>query len=272
MNVGAVSVLTLVRDRVAHLDNLAAGLRRSDRPPLELIVAWMGGADPQEALAAPAPFATRVIEVGGEVLPLARARNELARAARGELLVFLDVDCVPGAELVGSFVAALDDLDAVAVGRTLYLPPGAGSEDEPRLLELASEHRGRMPLFAADLSVDHRHDLFWSLSFALRRQSFLDRIGGFDEGYRGYGIEDTDFAMRARRCQIPLAWVRGALAFHQNHPPTRLRADAVPALVGNVRRFQRAWGSWPARGWLEELARADLIRWDEEAGEIEALA
>jgi GT2 family glycosyltransferase len=74
--------------------------------------------------------------------------------------------------------------------------------------------------------TDERHELFRSLNFAVRRTTFSKRIGGFDEDYRGSENEDTDFAMRAARAGVPVAWVGGALAFHQDHPPTRLRSEA----------------------------------------------
>ena len=78
---------------------------------------------------------------------------------------------------------------------------------------------------------------------------------------------------RAAAPAVPLAWVGGALAFHQHHPPTRLRAG----------RASRRWSRTPAatasagasgrrRGWLEELAAAGLVGWDEEAGTLEPCA
>jgi len=263
-----VSVLTLVRDRLPHLAGLVRGLRSSRVQPAELLVAWMGGEDPHPVLPTGPDLPTRVIPVESKEMPLARARNELARAARGECLVFLDVDCIPGRDLVGAFAAALAEHDAIAVGRTLYLPPGAKG-GEADLLRIAEAHPDRERLFGPQPRVDRRHELFWSLNFAVRRACFLERIGGFDEGYAGYGIEDTDFAFRAREKDVPLAWVRAATAFHQHHPPTRQRPDGIPALVRNAKRFQRRWGAWPARGWLDELSERGLIRWDERENVLE---
>ena len=209
-------------------------------------------------------FSARAIPIEGEELPLARARNELAGAARGETLVFLDVDCIPAAGLLAAHAAALRDADALALGETRYLPR-ASTPRAPTSRPCggpARPHPERAGLFPAPGRVrgDRRHELFWSLNFAVRRATFARRIEGFDEAYRGYGIEDTDFAMRAARAGVPLAWVGGALAFHQHHPPTRLRPEGVPALVANARRYRERWGTWPARGWLEELAGAGAGR------------
>lgn len=269
-----LSVLVPVRDRIEHLTNLVAALERADgAPEFELLVGWMGGADPRPALARARGFAAEAVEVEGEELPLARARNRLAGAARSERLVFLDVDCVPSRSLLRAYAEALARHDALAIGETRYLPRGfvpAGA-GETVLRRAAHPHPDRAGLFPAvgESRLDTRHDLFWSLNFALGRDAFR-RIGGFDEGYRGYGIEDTDFAMRAAAAEVPLAWVGGALAFHQHHEPTRLRSEGVPALVANARRYRERWGDWPAKGWLAELAAAGLVEWDEAGDRLEA--
>jgi N-acetylglucosaminyl-diphospho-decaprenol L-rhamnosyltransferase len=268
-----LSVLVPVRDRTDHLRGVVSALGRAAvGRECELLVGWMGGSDPRPALRGARGFATRVVEVDGEEMPLARTRNQLAMVASGSALVFLDVDCVPAAGLLTAYAKALAEHDALAIGETRYLPRGfrADGADERSLRRAARQHPERGELFPApgEVRVGGSHELFWSLNFAVRRETFLALIGGFDEAYRGYGIEDTDFAMRAARAEVPLAWVGGALAFHQHHPPTRLLPEGVPALVGNVRRYRELWGAWPARGWLEELAAAGLIDWDEAAGTL----
>jgi GT2 family glycosyltransferase len=273
----SLSVLVPVRDRTAHLANLVEGLNRAfDAPRFELIVGRMGGEDPGPALERTRGFAARAIEVEGEELPLAATRNRLAEAASGEMLVFLDVDCIPSRSLLTAHAAALYDRDALAVGEARYLPKGfqAGGADERLLRRAGRPHPERAGLFPAPGAVrgDERHELFWSLNFAVRRDTFIERIGGFDEDYRGYGIEDTDFAVRAARAGVPVAWVGGALAFHQHHEPTRLRPEETAALVDNARRYRDRWGEWPARGWLTELATKGLVDWDEESGTLAARA
>jgi GT2 family glycosyltransferase len=205
-----LSVLTPVRDRTEHLANLVAGLGRADAAgSFELLVGWMSGDDPRPALGRARGFEARAIEIDGEELPLARARNELAGAASGAVLVFLDVDCVPSAGLLTAYARALREHDALAIGETRYLPRGfrADGADERSLRRAARAHPDRVGLFPAsgEVRIGGEHELFWSLSFAVRRETFLERIGGFDESYRGYGIEDTDFAMRPRGpgCRSP---------------------------------------------------------------------
>jgi GT2 family glycosyltransferase len=234
----------------------------------------MGGADPHPMLASARRFEARAIPIAGEQLPLARARNKLGAAASGERLVFLDVDCLPAANLIATYSAVLEASDVLALGEVRYLQRGGAEAGEAALREAAEPHAARSGLFPApgEIVIDARHELFWSLSFAVRRETFLARIGGFDEGYRGYGIEDTDFAMRTAEAGVPVAWLGDALAFHQHHPPTRLQPAGVPYLVRNARRYRERWGSWPAPGWFKELSDASLVRWDEGADLLEPLA
>ena len=181
-------------------------------------------------------------------LPLARARNTgAARAIElgAQLLVFLDVDCIPGPRLLERYGAAAAAAPGdLLCGPVAYLPPGEGP---------ARPHPAR-PIPPEDSLVrggDHR--LFWSLSFALSRPTW-ERIGGFCEDYVGYGGEDTDFGQLARSRAVGLTWVGGAWADHQHHdsaPPAARHRDAI---LANAARFHARWGWWPMEGWLAELA------------------
>ena len=48
-------------------------------------------------------FPIRQVQVTGSELPLSRARNTVAAEAKGDCLVFLDVDCIPAPELIAGF-------------------------------------------------------------------------------------------------------------------------------------------------------------------------
>ena len=210
-------------------------------------------------------------------LPLARARNAAAAAAleRGaDLLVFLDVDCVPSPGLVAGYArAAVDPAVRAAPGPVLlcgpvaYLPargpghltggPGAASRGGPRRTRHA---RPRHPeqVVAADPS---QWWLFWSLSFAVTAPDWT-RFGGFCEEYRGYGGEDTDVAATVRSLGGSLFWVGGAEAHHQHHPVQDPPVHHLEAIVRNAAVFHRRWGWWPMTGWLEQFRAAGLADYD----------
>jgi hypothetical protein len=259
-----VAVLTLVRDRHPQLANLVRGLACSTRAPDTLVVAWMGGADPTPALGE-APCPVQVLPVLGRDgrLPLATARNATARAAAADVLVFLDVDCIPGAGLVGAYERGLAEVDGLLMGRVRYLPAGAadGPWEEAALAAAGVEHPARPAPPGGAVAPAAAPGLFWSLSFAARRTTFLARIGGFDAGYVGYGGEDTDLAYAARSARVPLAWATSAVAYHQDHehydPPLQHLED----IVANARRFRRKWGAWPMVGWLRAFAVSGHVAW-----------
>lgn len=251
------SVLTLVKGRDGHLRNLLAGLARGTRMPERCVVVDMGEAP---AAIPPCPFPVLHHRMPSAGLPLAAARNAAARLAGTPALLFLDVDCIPAANLVAALSADIAAADALICCEIRYLPAGVAAEglpDEAALLAAGQPHRDR-PFPAAGLHPEPNTGLFWSLAFAVRAATF-DRLGGFDEGYTGYGAEDTDLAFRARDAGVPLLLTGSTRAFHQHHtvhePPLQHFAD----ILANARRFHARHGFWPMDGWLDAFARLGLI-------------
>ena len=137
-----VSVVTLAKGRPEHLVNLVHGLAQQTLLPAELIVAVMQEA-PYDLPAAPFPI--RQMHVVADALPLAAARNAAARAAVGEHLVFLDMDCIPTPDLVADYAGFLATQDALLMGEVMYLPGGATEADlsMDRFAEIAVRHSDR---------------------------------------------------------------------------------------------------------------------------------
>ena len=266
MNV--VVVVTIVHGRSTHLARQHAGLLRSTRlPDLHVVVAMD---DPSVQAVDDGPFERVVVHVGADLdgLPLAHARNVGARtalAAGADVVVFLDVDCIPAPELVAAYASAAahpSTCDDLLCGPVAYLPPVPDGEDDydlDTLGGLAEPHAARpAPAPGAVVRDARGHDLFWSLSFALRATGWA-AIGGFDERYVGYGGEDTDFARRAARAGRGMAWVGAARAFHQHHPVSSPPVEHVADIVRNAGIFHDTWGRWPMGGWLDAFERSGLV-------------
>ncbi|WP_198367658.1 galactosyltransferase-related protein [Roseomonas sp. KE0001] len=256
MPLPAASVLTMARGREGHLRHLLGGLARNTCLPEQCVVVDLG----DTALEIPPlPFPVRHHRMPSAGLPLARARNAAAALATAPVLIFLDVDCIPAASLVAGLAADAAAEEALICCEILYLPAGAlrDGPDEARLRALGQRHEARS-FPPRGLRTEPNAGLFWSLAFAVRRDTFL-RLGGFDETYDGYGAEDTDLAFRAREAGLPLLFTASTLAFHQHHtvydPPLQHFAD----IVANARRFRDRHGFWPMTGWLDAFHRRGLI-------------
>jgi len=251
-----VSVLTLAKGRTAHLRRLLDGLARGSRPPAEGIVVSMDEVPPPLQAVG---FPLAVHHLRAEGLPLAAARNAAARLATSPVLVFLDVDCIPAANLVAALAADAAQEDALICCEILYLPAGVaeGMFDEAEFLARGVRHEIRaFPRIG--LRAEPNAGLFWSLAFAVRRTTF-ERLGGFDEAFHGYGAEDTDFAFRARDAGVPLLFTGSTRAYHQHHaihdPPLNHFGD----IVANAERFHARHRVWPMQGWLDAFAELGLI-------------
>ncbi|MDJ0277838.1 glycosyltransferase [Sphingomonas sp. 2R-10] len=254
-----ISVCTLVRGRTAQLANLLAGIAAQTSAPDELVIAYMQDAAPAGLPDPGVPV--RAVFVPGDPMPLAQARNAAAAAAGGERLIFLDVDCVPSPTLVARYAQALDHAPAVYLGEVRYCPPGAFDPDR------AMRHPAKPALADDEIRPVPGHGELWGLSFALPRSAW-DAAGGMDTGYAGYGAEETDFAWRLAAAGVPMAWVGGALAWHQHHAVHIPPLHQFDAILRNATRFHARWGRWCMDYWLGQFADAGLIRWSPDADAI----
>ena len=252
-----VSVVTLAKGRPDHLTNVVLGLMRQTQPPTELIVACMQ----DHAYDLPvAPFPIRQILVAGGELPLAAARNRAVSVAAGDAVVFLDVDCITTPDLVADYARRLDDLDGLLMGEVLYLPGGAthGAWHVDDFAKVAVRHSDRRGPPAEGIELCNDYRCFWSLNFAMRRATFL-ATGGFDERYVGYGGEDTDFGKALDERGIPIAWLKGALAYHQYHPHHMPPIHHIESVVRNAELFETKWGYRTMGHWLYAFRLMGLI-------------
>ncbi|WP_176475091.1 glycosyltransferase family 2 protein [Dietzia natronolimnaea] len=240
----------------AHLPGARHVVVLPERPGSEELAAELlaDGADPLELPAGPD-------------LPVARCRNaggDRAVETGAELIIFLDVDCMPGPDL-GSRYADLPP-DTVGMGPVTYLPESVGAPDPAELAGLTDPHPARpFPEHGLQRLEAGEFGMFWSLSFALHAALWTRlrrEFGGFDEHYTGYGAEDTDFGRRLLYRRIPVVLVAGAHAYHRWHPVSSPPVEHLQDLLRNGAHYAERWGEWPAPGWFEEFERRGLVRRD----------
>ena len=184
------AVITIVHGRARHLREQQRGLARSAVLPDHYVVVAMD--DPAAATATlTGPLAGSGVRLHtvtvptGAHLPLAAARNAGARAALAagaRELIFLDVDCIPSRDAIGSYLASIasDAAPALHCGTVRYLDE-AHSQATPPVLA-GPPHPARPALPAGETRASAEWSLFWSLSFAVDAATWR-RLGGFHEGY-----------------------------------------------------------------------------------------
>jgi N-acetylglucosaminyl-diphospho-decaprenol L-rhamnosyltransferase len=269
----AVAVVTLAHGRRAHLAAQIESMAAQYHPPDRYVIVDLGG-PPVDVVHRHSDTEVAIVPLPSDpaCLPLAAARNLGAAVGDAAVTVFLDVDCVAPPSAIGSYRSAIVEApDAIHCGPVGYLPTGARPElGFEELRRVATFHDGRPhPEGACGRSA--YYDLFWSLSFAVTRPVW-SALGGFDERYRGYGAEDTDLAMTARRRGIPLWFHAHPVVFHLHHGDAGPPHDRLDSICRNAERFYAKWGSWPMTGWLRRFEQEGSIVWRPLAGTVEPVA
>ncbi len=233
-----VSVVVLTCERPDALLLVLKGLARQRVPPLEVVVTEDGASPATRAClekaraGSPVPLLHLTQEHRGP--RMARARNRGVAVARGEYVVFLDGDMVPGHQFVadhtafarpGSFVQGSRALLPEALTRELI---EAGRIDVPFLARGLERRRHlvRIPALRDLWGRPHRgRDGAKSCNFAFWREDLV-KLNGFNEGMEGWGLEDAEIVQRAFHLGL---WRRdlrmGGVAVHLWHPPHALGDD-----------------------------------------------
>jgi validoxylamine A glucosyltransferase len=136
----------------------------------------------------------------------AAARNAGARLADGEVLAFIDAGEVPSPSFAASHLSAyrLRSVRRAMTGLIGGWSTGVSAHAQGMPVEqlyrsLPKETDPRYPYFArvgfnlSRLSLPPL--LFWTGNCSIRTEDFWD-VGGFDESFSGYGMEDVDLAYR----------------------------------------------------------------------------
>ena len=190
-------------------------------------------------------------------LPLASARNKGAELSTYDNLVFLDVDCIPSKNFIMNVKKEAPFGNQLFMGTPKYmLKPKV--ENLENLDKNSIFHPGRPEIRNTTLSNDY--GLFWSLCFFISKQQF-NKIEGFDEQYKGYGAEDTDFAFKLKKSNTDF-YLTPFVVYHQQHPFYRPPLNHFNAIVKNSNLFVKKWNIWPMEKHLKKFKLLNLIIWN----------
>lgn len=203
-----ISVVVPIRDNPQGLEFTVRSLAAQDLPPpeWEVIVVDDGSVVPAADIAESFGLANlqvvRLHPGGGR----SKARNHGIRSARGEVVLMLDGDSFAAPDLVRRHAEFHRDRDPdgprVLLGNR-FEPSWAtvnrlidGDATPP---EHAIEQDVRQTLIGVEASAISRSRIPWAYFFthvlSVRRED-LDAVGGFDEEFEGWGLEDMDLGYR----------------------------------------------------------------------------
>jgi mycofactocin system glycosyltransferase len=252
-----------VKDRADALRRCLESVRRLQYPQdrLEVLVVDDGSSDDTPVVAR--AMGACVMSSGGLGRGPAAARNRGARAARGEILAFLDSDCMASARWLADLVEAFEDRGLAAVG---------GRVDGMHTSAALDRYEAEMSslcLGARERSAQLGSDTFYlpSCNLLVRRSAFMD-VGGFREEL--HVGEDVDLSWRLRDRGWAIAYLPRGRVLHEHrnrlgpflrrrydygtsegvlhvlHPERRKRMVLPPALAaaGLLAAFACVAASW----------------------------
>lgn len=241
-----VSVVVPTYRRAELLRRTLRSLAELEHRPLEVLVCtddWSDGSD------------RITTESGAQALPTGLAgaaghRNAGWRAARGEVVAFIDDDCEATPGWLGALIEAFGD-------------PRVG------LVQGRTEPAGPVGRSQRSIDIPCEYGLYETCNIAYRRQA-LEEVGGFDPrfsetfGGRPFG-EDADLAYRVKRSGWHSTFRADAIVRHHVFPGSlrqslgeEWRRGYFPRLIGIV---PEVVGIFPGPTWLmrEQSLRAQLL-------------
>ncbi|NTV91345.1 MAG: glycosyltransferase family 2 protein [Clostridiales bacterium] len=170
-------------------------------------------------------------------LGFARACNQGARVARGDILLFLNNDTVPRQGWLDELVAAIDNDEADICGARLIYPDGHCQH-----AGIAFDERGLgyhiFAGFRGDSAPVIERRLMQAVTGACMaiKKCLFHELEGFDEGFRN-GFEDVDLCLRAGERGKRILFIPESVVVHHSEQSRGRKDNEIP----NLKRFFSRW-------------------------------
>jgi GT2 family glycosyltransferase len=228
-----VSVIVCAYNAIATLPACLDGIMAlpfQKHPLCEVIVVDDGSTDATKEYLATweggfSAVPKRVVRLNGNG-GLSAARNAGAAAARGDVLAFIDADCVPSLEWICELLRPFEANSATMIV--------GGPNLAPKSLATLPKAIAAAPGSPVEvLRTDEEADHLPGCNLACRATMFAE-LGGFDPLFRIAG-DDVDFCWRARNAGAVLRFAPGAWVWHR-------RRETVAAWLRQQWHYGRAEG------------------------------
>ncbi len=194
-----VSVIIPVYNRAGLIRDIIDALLSQKIPPFEIIIVDDGSTD--NLMDAVKDYPVRYVYQ--ENRGPASARNLGSSLADGDILAFIDSDCIPEKDWLLKLIEGFDnDMIGVVAGSYSIANP------ESLLSRLIHEEiKWRHMRFGIFIKA------FGSYNFGIRKKLF-EEIGGFDESYRRASGEDNDLSYRVIKAGYKIRFLSDCLVRH----------------------------------------------------------
>ncbi|NDI36770.1 glycosyltransferase family 2 protein [Chengkuizengella sediminis] len=155
------------------------------------------------------------------------ARNKGIEAANGDVILFIDGDHLVPPNYINEhlrFHKAYDNFAIIGFRQFLSegdtqvekLAEGFSEEMYPPIKKI-DERFQIIGQFSENFSnLSFAWYLFWTCNTSVKR-NMVEKIGGFDEDFIYWGLEDSEFGYRLYKEGVKFAYSRESIVYHQHH-------------------------------------------------------
>lgn len=238
-----VSVVIPYYNREKEIKNLLISLERQTNKSFEVIIINDGSADIRYQIEAQC-FNLKIeyiYTVRTEFSGRSRARNIGIEKSKGELIVFLDADQIVKEDFIEKYINAFeksgdDEILQFSTRKKLnceidLMETGIDEVDcvEDTRKSLFSEYR--------DLNaIQGIWYLVYSHNIAIKKRELI-RYGGFDESFKGWGLEDVELAYRMKSKGVKIYYNQETESYNQYRTSIENDYEKYTQWKRNLKRF-----------------------------------
>ena len=130
-------------------------------------------------------------------------RNNGAKLAKGEWLIFIDDDCLPDVNLVNFYC------EAINLNNQVLVFEGCITADR------------KQRSFAEESPINEQGGYLWACNFMINKKLFINSLNGFDPNFPHAAMEDVDLNYRISKLKIPVLFLKESFVVH----PYRLQTN-----------------------------------------------